>query len=283
MKRVLQVGLVVEGNSTRSAILRLPKLADEIGPIKSGLLRVAKRVSNFLHAGYAVSKYSELQSARVILIRVPDSIVPRIVHEICDSELQLKDMVFVLCETWLSSDDLRCLESRGAQVASLVDVPGGRRNWYIVEGHPNATRHLRRVLEISDARALELRRGTKPLYFAACLFANVLALPLFLSAEQELRAAGITGNNMYTVLDDMGRGMLRDFANGARTPWGGPLADCPPEAAAAYMAALREKDPELTNLLEDQLSLSRRLLSHSKKPVEDATSERIAARVLPNS
>jgi hypothetical protein len=283
MKRVLQVGLVVEGNSTRSAILRMPKLADEIGPIKSGLLRVARRVSNLLHAGYAVAEYSELQPARVILIRVPDSIVSRIVHEICDSELVFKDMVFVLCETWLSSDDLQCLESRGAQVASLVDVPGGRRNWYIVEGHPNATRQLRRVLETCDARALELRRGTKPLYFASCLFANVLALPLFLSAEEALRSAGITGNNMYTVLDDMGRGMLRDFANGARTPWGGPLAECPPETAAAYMAALRERNPELIALLEDQLSLSRRLLARSKKPVEDASSEQSAARALPNS
>lgn len=272
MKQLLQVGLVVEGNSTKSAILRLPGLAEEIGPIKSGLLRVARRVSNFLHAGYAVSDYAELQSARVVLLRVPDSFVSRIVNDICSSALELKDMVFVLCETWLSSDDLHALELRGAQVASLVDIPGSRRNWFIVEGHPGATRQIRRVLEPRGARTLELRRGTKPLYFGSCLFAHVLALPLFLSAEQALRATGITGNNMYSILDDMGQGMLRDFANGARLTWGGPLAECSAELAAAYMQALREKDPELTRLLEEQLSLSRRLLAKQKKPVEDATS-----------
>jgi hypothetical protein len=283
MKQLLQVGLVVEGNSTRSAILKLPKLAEEIGPIKSGLLRVARRVSNSLHAGYAVSDYAELQPARVILLRVPDMMVTRIVNEICQSTLEVKNMVFVLCETWMSSDDLHLLELRGALVASLVEVPGGRRNWYMVEGHGGATRQVRRVLETCDARALELRRGTKSLFFASCLFANVLGLPLFLVAEEALRSAGIAGNNMYALLDDMGQGMLRDVANGARTRWGGPLAECSSETATGYLEALREKDPELASLLEDQLGLSRRLLSHSKKPVEDATAENVLPRALPNS
>lgn len=283
MKQVLQVGLVVEGNSTKSAILRLPKLAEEIGPIKSGLLRVARRVSNFLQAGYAVSDYSDLQPARVVLMRVPDAMVPRIVDEICQSALELKDLAFVLCESWMSSDDLQPLEARGASVASVVEAPGGHRNWYVVEGHPSATRQVRRVLEASDARALELRRGTKPLFFASCLFANVLSLPLFLSAEEALRSSGITGNNMYTLLNDMGHGMLRDFANGARTPWGGPLADCPPETAASYMSALRERDAEAAALLEEQLSLSRRLLLRSKKAVDDASAEHLLTKVLPNS
>ena len=283
MKQVLQVGLVVEGNSTKSAILRLPKLAEEIGPIKSGLLRVARRVSNFLQAGYAVSSYSDLQPARVILMRIPDPMVQRIVDEICRSGLDLKDMVFVLCESWMSSDDLHLLESRGACVASLIEAPGSHRNWYLVEGHPGATRQIRRILENADARALELRRGTKALFFASCLFANVLALPLFLSAEWALRSAGITGNNMYTLLNDMGHGMLRDFANGARTPWGGTLAGCPPDTAASYMAALRDRDPEAAALLEDQLGLSHRMLSRSKKVAENTTTEHLLAKVLPNS
>jgi hypothetical protein len=283
MKQVLQVGLVVEGNSTRSTVLRLPKLAEEIGPVKAGLLRVARRISNFLRAGYAVAEYSELQSARLILLRVPDAMVSRIVSEISQSTLDLKEMVFVLCETWMCSEDLRLLEERGAQVASLVEAPGVRGAWYIVEGSPGATRQVKRLLEGCDARGLELRRGTKPLFFASCLFANVLALPLFLSAEEALRSAGIAGNNMYALLEEMGQGMMRDFANGARTPWGGPLAECSKETAAQYMKGLREKDGELADLLEDQLNLSRRLLSHSKKPVEDASAQRLRIGVLPDS
>ena len=51
MKKQLQVGLVVEGNATTSPVLRLSSLTDELGPIKSGGLQVARRVSNFLRAG----------------------------------------------------------------------------------------------------------------------------------------------------------------------------------------------------------------------------------------
>jgi hypothetical protein len=219
---------------------------------------------------------------RVVLLRVPDETVTRIVTEICESTLDVKDMVFVLCETWMSSEDLQLLELRGAQVASLVEVPGGRRNWYMVEGHGGATRQVRRVLESCDARAMELKRGTKALFFASCLFANVFGLPLFLAAEEALRSAGLAGNNMYALLDDMGQGMLRDVANGARTRWGGSLAECSRETAAGYLEALRERDPALARLLEDQLGLSRRLLSHSKI-VEGATAENVLSRLLPNS
>ncbi len=74
MKKHLQLGLIAEGNSTNSAVLRLPKIADELGPVKSVTLRVARRLSNFLRAGYAVSEYKDLDAARVVLLRVPDSL-----------------------------------------------------------------------------------------------------------------------------------------------------------------------------------------------------------------
>ncbi len=96
MKRQLQVGLVVEGSSTDSAILRLPRTAQELGPVKSGSLRVARRLSNMMHGGYAVADYEELQAARLILVFVPDQAVPRIVEELCESELVFKDLAFAL-------------------------------------------------------------------------------------------------------------------------------------------------------------------------------------------
>jgi hypothetical protein len=96
MRKQPLLGLVVEGNSTGSAVLRLPNITEELGPIKSAALRVARRLSNFLRAGYAVAEYQELQAARVILLRVPDAAVLRIVSELSEAELVFKELSFVL-------------------------------------------------------------------------------------------------------------------------------------------------------------------------------------------
>src|ERR1700761_8477112 len=119
MKKQLPLGLVVEGNVTSSALLRLPSVAEELGPIKSTGLQLARRISNFLRAGYAITASHELQAAKVILLKMPDAAVPGIVHELSEAPLLFKDLCFVLCESWLPTDTLEPLQKRGAQIASL--------------------------------------------------------------------------------------------------------------------------------------------------------------------
>lgn len=258
MKKRLPLGLVVEGSSTNSTLLRLPSVAEELGPVKSATVRVARRLSNFLKAGYAVAQYEDLQVARVILLRVPDSTVARIVSEMCDSGLQFKDLSFVLCESWLNSDVLQPLADRGATVATVVSVPSVRQKWFVAEGQLSAVRQVRRFIERNEGSTFELRPGTKPLYFAAQLLVTALPVPLFFDAQQALRSSGISGNHLYTLLDEMSREMFRSFANGARATWGGPLTECSEETATRYLSAVRESQPQIAEAVEDQLAWARK-------------------------
>jgi predicted short-subunit dehydrogenase-like oxidoreductase (DUF2520 family) len=261
MKKQLQLGLIVEGNAISSAVLRLPGLAADLGPIKSTGLQGSRRVSNFLRAGYAVTRYEELQKAKLVLLRVPDAALPRVIEELCASELVFPELSFVLCESWLLTDTLKPLKARGASVASLVAARGGKRKSFIVEGELATVRQVRRVLERAGARTLELRTGTKSLFFAADLFASALPVPLLLAAQQALRDSGVTGNRLWELLDGMGREMLDSFLRGARVTWGGPLAQCSPETAQAHMKSLSADHPDLAGLLNEQLSWARRRLS----------------------
>jgi predicted short-subunit dehydrogenase-like oxidoreductase (DUF2520 family) len=261
MKKQLQLGLIVEGNAISSAILRLPGLAAELGPIKSTGLQGSRRVSNFLRAGYAVTEYEELQEAKLVLIRVPDAVLPRIIDELCASDLVFPELSFVLCESWIMTDVLKPLKARGASVASLVAARGGKRNSFVVEGELTTSRQVRRVLERAGARTVELRPGTKSLFFAADLFASALPVPLLLAAQQALRDSGVTGNRLWELMDEMGREMLDSFLRGARATWGGPLAQCSPETAQAHLTSLATDHPELAGILNEQLTWARRRLS----------------------
>lgn len=258
MRKLLPLGLVVEGSSTNSALLRLSTVTEDLGPIKSATVRVARRLSNFLKAGYVIAQYEDLQAARLILLRVPDSAVPRVVTEICESGLLFKDLSFVLCESWLSSDALGPLAERGATVATAVSVPSSKQKWFVVEGQLSAVRQVRRFVERNEGRTFELRPGTKPLYFAAQLLVTALPIPLYFDAQQALRAGGINGNHMYALLDEMSKEMFRSFANGARTTWGGPLTECSEETANHYLSVLRENQPQIGEALEEQLAWARK-------------------------
>jgi predicted short-subunit dehydrogenase-like oxidoreductase (DUF2520 family) len=256
MKHQQSLGLVVEGNATSSLLLRLPSVAEELGPIKAGALRVARRLSNFLQAGYAVASYEELQQTRLILLRVPDQALHRVVEEICAADLILKGLSFILCESCLSSSSLAALEERGAATATVAPVQTPRRNWFVVEGHHGAVRQLRRFLDRSDARVLELRRGTKPLYFAAQLFATALPVQLMANAQQALRGAGIKGNHLHELLEEMSFEMFRSFSNGVRFSLPEGRTGCQPETAREYLAYLRSQHPQIAAALDNQLSFA---------------------------
>ncbi|MBV9611919.1 MAG: hypothetical protein JO091_05575 [Acidobacteriaceae bacterium] len=263
MKKQSQLGLVVEGKSASSAVLRLPTVASDLGPIKSASLRVARRLSNMLHAGYAVSDYEELQAARTILLRIPDASLARIVDELCAAELVLRDLSFVLCESWLPIEVLEPLRARGAAVATFVDLPSPQHNWFIVEGHISAVRQVRRLLERSGMRGLEIRPGSKSLLFAAELLTTALPLPLFVAARQALRASGISGNHLAAAMDQMGQKMFKDFAKGARLVWGGPLTECSPETADRHFEKLRRDYPQIAEIVDEQLDrLRQRIAKH---------------------
>src|SRR5947209_1394760 len=116
MNQQLQLGLIIEGNSTHSEFLRLPSIVQELGLVKSTSIRVARRHSNQIRAGYPVADYRDLSSANLIFMKLSDSSVPRVVEELCDSDLPLDGVGFALCETWLHSASLEPLAKRGACV-----------------------------------------------------------------------------------------------------------------------------------------------------------------------
>lgn len=255
MKKQQQLGLVVEGKTNDSSILRLSGIAERIGPVKSRSVGVATRVSNFLNAGYAVTRFEDLQAAQTILLHFPDGALPRTMQDLCDSGIALNKMTFVLCESWLASDSLAPLAAHGATVGTVVQVAAPSRNWFVVEGQPAATRHIRRVIEQSgDVRAFEVHAKAKPLYFAAELLATALTEPLFLAAEQALRAGGISGNHLRILLREIAEKSFRDLLKGGHRNWGGPLTQCSPEVAQAHLAAVRAACPSLAEVIDRQVA-----------------------------
>jgi hypothetical protein len=188
-----------------------------------------------------------------------------VVSELSETELVFRELSFVLCESWMASNVLEPLKRRGASVATLVTMPVRRRNWFALEGNTAAVRQMRRVIEQDDARAFELRAGTKPLYFAAQILATTLPQPLIAAARQALGSSGISGNNRSLVLEEMVHEMFSTFLKGARTRWGGPLAECSADTANLYLDTLRRNHRDLAALIDEHLAPARSPMSGNKR------------------
>lgn len=269
MRKPLPLGLVLEGSSSRSAMLRLPALARDLGPIKSSALRLARRFSNLMQGGYPVAGYEELQTARLIFIRVPDSSVSHVVEELCASDLMLKRLCFVLCETWLGSDALSPLQERGATIASLIHVPATERNIFAVEGQSIACRLTRRLIEHHDGRVFELKMGSKHLLYAAELLSTVLATPLFAGAQQSLRAAGMSGNQLAALLEYVAQKMTREVIKGVRLPLTSLPPDCNSELGSRFLAQLQQTQPAIASLINNENGASAKLVNVAWKNAID--------------
>lgn len=265
MSRLPHIGLVVEGNVTRSTVLRLRNLPELLGPVKATMPRVAKRLSNFLRGGYVAQEYKELEAASLVLLRMPDAVLERTVSELAAADLPFRRMAFVLCESWLSSESLSPLAQRGATVASVLPL-AGRHNWYLAEGQVSAVRTLRAFLEFSEGSVIEVRPGSKARCFAAGVMAEALAMPLYLAAQQALREAGLSGNILTTVVEEMGQTLLREFAKGARAIWGGPLSEASEQARNLHLRYLADHAPELKETFDNYLQLAKQTFRHQRGP-----------------
>ena len=237
--------------------------------MKSSALRIARRFSNLIQGGYAVAEYEELQAARLVLLRVPDTAVNRIVRELCSSELLLDRLCFVLCESWLPSDVLKPLMDRGASVATLVRVPAAERDWFVLEGQIAASRLTRRFIERHGGRAFEMKLGSKHLLFAAELMTAVLPTPLLAAGQRTLRAAGVSGNELAALLDHMAQKMLREVIKGVRLPLSSTPADCSAELGARFMATLRQEEPFVASFIESRKEASAKLVCEAWKSGTD--------------
>ncbi len=265
MKKQLRVGLVVEGNATASPVLRLSCLAEELGPVKSSGLQVARRVSNFLRAGYGITDYQDLECAALILLRLPDAEVPRIVGELCETGLPFREMTFVLCETWLPADVLIPLKRCGAKIASLLNVGPLAHNYFVVEGDRAAARKTKRLLERGGVRAIELRAGTKPLYFAANLLSTAIPIPVLQLAQRALRDTGLERNDLTILMSEWSELLEQRVQKGGRGTWGGPLAECSADVANEHFRQLTVQDPNLAATLQQWLELAQRQMSKRAK------------------
>lgn len=250
MKKQPPVGLIVEGDASNSAMLNLPGLGPNIGLVKSSSLRAARRFSNAFNLGQAIETYEDMQACRLVLIKVPDQELPRILQEMAEAGQSTIPPHIAVCETWLATEMLNGLRRKGTKMATVTSIPSPMSRWFIAEGEIAAVRLLRRLLEDCNAKVVPINSGTKSLYFAAEVLTTAAPLPFISAAKTLLREAGLSGNVLSAVVEQLFAKMYRNAKAGHRIAMAGPLAACPEQVASAHLSRAQEVSSSIASLLE---------------------------------
>jgi len=249
------VGLICAGGATGSFLARLPSLLARLGPVKASSFRIARQVSHSLRAGQAASHYSALEPCPIVCVWVPDSSLDRTLRDFAAQTPIDKTMV-VLCESARESGSPSPLKSTSARVATLHPVPELREGMFVAEGHPDVLRALHALLAEDGRKLIELKCGSKPLFFAGVHFASPLLLPWIAAAVDSLRASGLTRAEAVAVGEHLGARMLHRYAKAGERVWNSKTAASLRRALEHDLEAIRRHDPRLPELYEQGIRIA---------------------------
>lgn len=244
MKQARLVGLVGGGNFTRSSISRFTGLAEQLGPVKAATTPVAGRIVHAMRAGYLIKKYDDFAGCQLVLISVPEALVPKTIAEMAAAKVDWRGKAVVLCDSWRDSQELAGLARLGAAGASVNPIHGfeGR---YVIEGDRTAVLEGKRVIEAQGLRVTEIKAGSKHSYFATLTLLSGILIPLLAAAMESLSPTGMSPHDKDQMLDRFVQRSLRGFLKAGRKAWNGPLADGDARATQAQLKALMRMNPLL--------------------------------------
>jgi len=210
MTKARSLALVCAGPISRTGIGRLPNLAEQLGPVKSGTLQRASRAVNLMGAGTPAARYEDLQGSRTILINVPDGQLGAIVAELA-SGMGWKHKIALLCNSMLDSSELAPLEVLGAAVGSFDTIAGLEGQGYVIEGSRPAILEMRMLLQHGLPRVIEIHRGAKPQYLVGVELASTLLTSTLVASVKNLRQAGIPLKQAHNIAAKLATRALRAY------------------------------------------------------------------------
>ena len=254
MKKAKSVALIGAGKFTDSPLSRFYWLSDRLGPVKSSSFRLASRIANHLRAGHPVKDFEEFHSCELILVCVPELMLPQILDGLASAKIDFYGKAVVLCSLWLDSSELRELSARGASVGSICPIPGFDDLRYLLEGDRLAVLRSRRLVEHRDRRVVTIDGSLKPFYLAALTCTGSVLFSVLRAAAESLRHAGVTPAMSASILEKQVSRTLRSFIRAGRH------AFPPPREFSRQVRALALTDPELAHYME-QSARHRKLAS----------------------
>jgi len=274
----MEFGLFAGGAIAKSFVARIPHLSTRLGPVLCSSFRVASRIVNSLGAGYPVRDSEILRRCGVVLIGVPNGVVPETIYRLASEGSDWSGRIILLCNTTVDSRALLPLRDRGAVVASINPMEGVPTR-FAVEGDRSAVIRAKRLARELQAVAVEFRTSHMDLYAAGKTFATGIFLPLIAAAADCFSKSGAGTRNGIRISGSLFHSSLRAFLKGGKRAWNGPLALGDPAAVEREIQALCQSNPLLARYYQQGAQFAQEFFSQ-RRDAFPALDETRAGRLI---
>ena len=172
-------------------MVRWRSLRRWLGPVLSFDNRVATRTTTILRAGHPVEDFAAFCSVKLLIISLPDQRLAETLTALLAQPVDWPHVSVVLCDSELDVTALEPLARQGAATATLSQFHEMDVERLLAEGQPRALALVRRYLEGSALRLVEVDPGAKALYLAAMHMLG-LSFPLLSASLDLMRKAGFS-------------------------------------------------------------------------------------------
>jgi hypothetical protein len=239
-----ELGLICGGGLADSWLLRFPKLAASVGPVRGPSQTAATRAVRTLRAGRAVTSLDEFRTVKVLLVAVSDHLLQPVLEELAEAGLGWERMTLLVASLQMDVTELRLFSEKGARVATIGPVEGDNPAWFAVQGDAAARRLVSRLLS-PGTRLITIEEGRKPAFLAGLTLSASLVAPILAASTECLMAAGLAPAEASALAVKGLDRARRAFTKAGRKGWHGDLAAKEPADLARQWQAAESLDPLL--------------------------------------
>lgn len=247
---MVQVGLIGAGRVGRTLTALLPREEFQLGPVVGRTLTSARRSVREMGTGSATADLDALSGCKLILIAVPDAVLPHFVGQIVAARVNLARTTVLQTSRLHNSTDLARLRRLGAAVGSLQPmfvlrraVPSLSGLCWAIEGDPAATRMARKMIRSWDGEFQLVQAEQKLHVSIACSIAADFLPGLLELAVQQFSSAGLLKKRSLRAISHVLDTAFHEYSRSGRRARVGPLLRNEPGTVQSYIERLGEIDP----------------------------------------
>lgn len=244
-----RVALVGPGSVGRALFQALPGNRFQRGAVLSHSLTSARHAVRLMGEGAATEDPEALAAAGVILVAVPDRVIPEVAARLAGTKFSYSKKIVLHTGLASTSAALDSLAKRGAAVGSLCPVClfqnpvlSYRGLHFLVEGDELAVRGARKIVQALGGEFNRIKPEDKHHNLIAFSMVSDLITGVLELAVLRMNEAGLSRKRSISALRPVVAAAVQDFAQSHSNSRPGPILRPPDEDVAAWAAAVRKID-----------------------------------------
>jgi hypothetical protein len=185
--------------------------------VKASSLRLASRIVNSLGAGEPAQHIDKLAEASLIILSVPERILPDSIAELQSADIGWTNKVLVLFDSPADSRLLQEIRAMGAGTATLNTIPALNHAAFLLEGQRQAARTVRKLLMDAHTRTIEVTRGSKMEALIGLELATAAVPAIAGAVSASFRRAGMTKGQAESTAGPLIQNAIRAHFRAARS------------------------------------------------------------------